>query len=114
MANLNLKVTIPASGKVQISTFLPTRSGGTGNLLASSTASPFSDSGSIFAQQLLFQNQGTHNMWIGDATTTNTNGLILFATGSANFGAFIDYGTYLSDWWVVGTPGDVLFLLYIQ
>lgn len=115
MANLNLKVTIGASGKTQISTAFPARTGGIGNATATVAASPFADAGAIYCQQIIFQNQGGHVMYIGDATTTSSNGLQLQASGgSANFGAFINYGTYLSDWWVVGTAGDVLFVLYIQ
>ncbi len=114
MANLNLKVTIGATGKTQISTALPTRTGGTGNLAATNPSAPFADGGNIYAQQLIFQNQGTNPMHVGDASTTATNGLLLSASGTANFGAFINYGSYLSDWWVVGTTGDVLFVLYIQ
>lgn len=109
MANLNLKVTIGASGKTQISTALPQPTGGPGNVVGQPPV------GNIFAQQLIFQSQSAaNNMWIGDATTSSTNGLLLTPTGTANMGAFINYGTYLSDWWVVGTPGDVLFVLYIQ
>jgi hypothetical protein len=109
MANLNLLVTIGPSGKTQISTALPQPTGGPGNL-----TSNIAGNGNIYAQQMIFQNQGAANMWIGDATTTDVNGLLLGPSGSANFGAFINYGTYLSDWWVVGTPGQVLFVLYIQ
>jgi hypothetical protein len=109
MANLNLKVTIGASGKTQISTALPQPTGGPGNVVGQPPV------GNTYAQQLIFQNQSAaNNMWIGDATTTNTNGLLLTPSGTSNFGAFINYGSYLSDWWVVGTPGDVLFVLYIQ
>lgn len=107
MANMNLKVTIPASGKARISDFLPTKNGG--NSVTKST-----EVGNIYAQNLFFQNQGGNQMWIGDATTTTTNGLLLGISGQANFSAFINYGTYLSDWWVAGTAGDVLFVLYIQ
>jgi hypothetical protein len=107
MANMNLKVTIPASGKVQISSALPRPTGGDGQIVGQNLT------GNIFAQQLIFQNQGANPMFIGDATTTTTNGLMLGIQGTANFGAFINYGTYLSDWFVAGTPGDTLFLIYI-
>lgn len=109
MANLNLRVVIGASGKTQISTALPQPTGGAGNVVGQPPV------GNVYAQQLIFQNQSASNtMAIGDTTTTNSNGLQLGPSGSANFGAFINYGTYLSDWWVVGTAGDVLFVLYIQ
>jgi hypothetical protein len=102
-------VTIPASGKVQISTALPQPVGGPGNLKAN-----MAGNGNIFAQQLIFQNPGGNNMWIGDATTTAVNGLRLTAAVNVAVATPINYGTYLSDWWVVGTPGDQLFVLYIQ
>ena len=108
MANLNLKVTIGASGKTQISTALPQPTGGSGNVVGQPPV------GNIYAQQIIFQNQGANDMHLGDASTTSTNGLLLSSGGGANVGAFINYGTYLSDWWVVGTAGDVLFVLYIQ
>ena len=109
MANLNLKVTIPASGRVQISTSLPQPTGGPGNLKAN-----MAGNGNIFVQQLIMQNQGMNNMWVGAVPTAANDGLLLGPSGSSNFGAFINYGTYLSDWWVVGTAGDVLFVLFIQ
>jgi hypothetical protein len=109
MANMNLLVTVPAGGKVNIATFLPQPSGGPGNL-----KSNVMGNGNIYVQQMIIQNQGLANAWIGDATTTATNGLLLGPSGSANFGAFINYGSYLSDWWIVSTAGTTIFILYIQ
>ena len=98
MANMNLKVPILATGVPQpISASLP-------NSVAPAT----------YVQQLILQNQGLNNMYVGDSSTTNSNGLLLGPSGSANAGSFMNYGTYLSDWWVVGTAGDVLFCLYIK
>jgi hypothetical protein len=111
MANMNLAVTIPASGKIQISTALPQPTGGPGNL-----TSNIAGQGTIYAQIIVFQNQGSHSMYIGDATTTGAvgGGLQLTPLGSADFSTAINYGTYLSDWWVAGTAGDVCMVLYIQ
>jgi hypothetical protein len=109
MANLNLLVTVPASGKVNIASFLPSLTGGNGNL-----KSPLFATGDTYVQQLIFQNQGTGTVWIGDATTSVTNGLELTASGTANMGAFINYGTFLSDWWIASTAGSTVFILYIQ
>lgn len=98
MANMNLKVTIGSTGVAQnISASLPT------------TVPP-----NTFVQQMILQNQGSNPMHVGDVATTTTNGLLLSASGTANLGAFINYGTFLSDWWVVGTAGDVLFVLYVK
>lgn len=107
MADHNLKVTIPASGKAHISDFLPQPSGGPGNL-----KSNVMGNGNIYVQQMILQNQGSNDMHFGDATTTATNGLLISSTGAANLGSFINYASYISDWWVVGTAGDVLFVLY--
>jgi hypothetical protein len=106
MANMLLKVTIAATGTPQqITKSLPSNNlGGNAGF----------DSANIYVQQLIFQNQGDNDMHIGDVTTSSTNGLLLSGSGTANFGAFINYGTYLSDWWVVGTEGDVLMVLYIK
>lgn len=115
MANMNLKVTIATTGVAQqISKSLPSRSGGTGNLQATLATNQFADAGNIFVQWITLQNQGSNVMHVGDATTTATNGLSLTASGSVTATTAINYGTYLSDWWVVGTAGDVLFVLYIQ
>lgn len=112
MADMNLRVVIPASGKARLSDFLPTRTGGTGNLLASAPGAPFSDAGDIYMQNAAFQNQGGANMAIGDASTTLNNGFILTPFGSFTATGYINYATYISDWYVAGTPGQVLFLLY--
>jgi hypothetical protein len=109
MANMNLLVTVPAGGKVNIATFLPQPSGGPGNL-----KSNVMGNGNIYVQQMIIQNQGLNPCMIGDATTSATNGLQLSASGSANFGAFINYGSYLSDWWIYSALGTTIFILYIQ
>ena len=108
MANLNLKVVIGASGKTQISTALPQPTGGQGNVVGQPPV------GNIYAQQIIFQNQGAASMWVGDATTTDTNGLLLAAAADIPVATPINCGTFLSDWWVVGTAGQVLFVLFIQ
>ena len=115
MPIIQIAATIPASGIAQFSKFLPARSGGTGNLLASATASPFSDSGTILMQNVTFQDQGTHTMYVGNSSVTNAiGGGIQLTAGGAYTGIMaINYGTYVSDWFVAGTPGDVCVLLGI-
>ena len=116
MAQMNLAITIPASGKIRFSDAFPARTGRAGNLLSSAPASPFSDDGNIYVQYMILQNQGTHSMYVGDASTTAAagGGFELAANGTLTANAFINYGTYLSDWWVAGTAGDVLQVLYIK
>lgn len=106
MADLLLQVTIANTGvPQQISKSLPA---------ANRTGPELFDPQNTFAQQIIFQNKGSNNMMLGDTTVSTTRGLVLVPSGAANVGAFINYGTYLSDWWVVGTAGDVLTVLYIK
>jgi hypothetical protein len=110
MANLLLQVTIPASGKVQISTALPALTGGPGIGQAPQI-------GNIYVQQLMFQNNSATSIRIGDWSVSPTRGILLAPGtpgGSSNYGAFINYGTYLSDWWISGTAGAVIDIIYIQ
>ena len=110
MANLIGQCTIPAGGKVQLSTGIQLPSNNSGGI----GAAP-SQNGNIFVQQLIVQNNQAHNMRLGDVTVSSTKGLLLLANGgSFNGGAFINYGTYLSDWWINGTSGDVVDFIYIQ
>jgi hypothetical protein len=110
MANLLLQVTIPAGGLVQISTALQVRTGGPG-------VGPGPAIGNIYVQQLMFQNNSASAVRVGDWSVSATRGILLAAGtpgGSTNLGAFINYGTYLSDWWLFGTAGTVIDILYIQ
>lgn len=112
-----IAVTIAATGvRQQVSKSLPLRTGGTGNLLTSATASAFSDSGTIYMQNVTFQNQGSNSMYIGNAQVANVagGGLLLTQQGSFTDNQAINYGTYVSDWWVAGTAGDILFLIFNQ
>jgi hypothetical protein len=112
MANLIGQCTIPAGGKVQLSTGIQQPSTGTG---AGVGAPPV---GNLYVQQLVIQNNSGATLRIGDVTVSATRGLLLPSAAappnSANLGAFINYGTYLSDWWCFGTAGDVVDFLYIQ
>jgi hypothetical protein len=110
MAKLIGQVTIPASGKVQLGTDLNPQTGGPGNLAANIVPS------AIYVQQLQVQNNGVSatNMRLGDQSVTATRGILLFPSSSDNLGAFINYGSYLNDWFVFGTPGDVVDYLFIQ
>lgn len=89
-----IKVTIPAGGTVQI------------------TTNP-----AIFASALCLQNNGATNMTVGDNTVAAGNGILL-APGTAPPGGSIALtlafprGTHLIDWWVLGTAGQVLNVLY--
>jgi hypothetical protein len=114
MANLLGQVTIPASGKVQLSTGIQQP----GVSVGAGVGGP--QVGNIFCQTLQIQNNGSHVMRCGDVTVSATRGIALQPAtsppggGSDNLSGFINYGTYLSDWWVAGTAGDVCDFLYIQ
>lgn len=65
-------------------------------------------------QQLMFQNNSTHNMRVGDATVTSTKGIVLLANGgSLTLGSLMEYSSDLSEWYVAGTAADVLDILFI-
>lgn len=111
MANLIGQVTIPASGKANLADGLPQPTGGKGITVG---ASPV---GVTYVQQLIIQNNSGAPVRIGDVTVSVSRGILLTNAAppnSANLGAFINYGTYLADWYVFGTAGDVVDFLYIQ
>ncbi len=94
------QVTIPTSGIVQITAGLPK------NVPANT-----------YVQQLIIQDNAGSSIRIGDTTVSSTKGILLSPGtpgGSLNIGAFMNYGSYLSDWWIAGTSGAVIDILYIQ
>lgn len=114
MANLLGQVTIPASGKANLADGLPQPTGGKGNVFGMPPV------GVIYVQQLQIQNNSAANVRIGDVTVSATRGIILAPSaagapgGSDNLGAFINYGTYIADWYVFGAAGAVIDFMYIQ
>jgi hypothetical protein len=71
---------------------------------------------SVPCRQLFFQNNQGHNMRVGDANTTVNRGALMASGtpgGSVNLGAFTASNTDLQDWYVAGTPGDVLDVIYV-
>ncbi len=100
MANLLLQITIPAGGKVQ---------------LTDTTAGfPVNIPPNTFVQQLTIQDNAANSCRVGDVTVSATRGILLTAGGAFGPGSFMNYGTYLSDWWLFGTAGDVIDICYIQ
>ena len=108
MANGNLQVTIPASGVVDLASGLPS-----------------SVKGDILLQSLTIQNNAAHNMRYGVTNLVSMTtpaavnggaagfGILIYPSGSGGIAAFINYTSMLSDWWVAGTPGDVVDVLFI-
>jgi hypothetical protein len=114
MADMSFQATIPASGKVQLSSALP------------SSIQP-----DILIQSLIIQNNCSHIMRYGDVTVSATapaavsggqagRGIIIFPSAGAGaqvgggIPAFINYTSMLSDWWVAGTAGDVVDFLFVR
>jgi hypothetical protein len=68
--------------------------------------------GQIYSPAVTFQNNGTLSMRIGDNTVTSARGILLFATGSFTISSS-DNRIPLFSFFVVGTAGDTMDILYI-
>jgi hypothetical protein len=69
----------------------------------------------IYASIVVFQNNAANNMRIGDNTTTSSKGITLASGspgGSATLQIFPPRGTLLSSYYVAGTAGQVIDILY--
>jgi hypothetical protein len=71
----------------------------------------------INIQSLVVQDNAVHNIRVGDSTVTTSKGLLLAAAspapgGSLNVTLNFPRGTILSQWYVAGTQGDVVDVLY--
>lgn len=94
MSMQTLQVTIPASGKAQVWT-----------------------NGIKPIQFLVFQNNAVDLCRVGDVNVSATRGISLApasAGDSVPFAPPIEYGTDLSEWWIFGTSGDVIDVLFIE
>jgi hypothetical protein len=65
-------------------------------------------------QQFIPQNNGTHNMRIGDSSVSAMRGIIIGISGSANMAPQLSYSGDLSEFWVNGTAGDILDILVLS
>jgi hypothetical protein len=109
MAGGTIQVTVPASGVVNAASGLPSYI-----------------SGNIFLQNLQIQNNAANPIRYGrdnsvSVTTpaavnggTAGKGILLFPSGAGGVASFINYTSFLSDWWIAGTPGDVIDILFVQ
>ena len=57
---------------------------------------------------VIFQNNGSNNMWIGDSGVTVNNGILLFPTGSMTHTPALQYTGDLTEFYVYGTLNDIL------
>jgi hypothetical protein len=69
-------------------------------------------SGQVYCSLLVIQNNGADNVRVGDNTVTATRGILLSPLGSSTFEPFLFRGTMLAQWWVIGTAGQLLDILY--
>jgi hypothetical protein len=120
MANLTLQVTIPAAGVVRLDTALPVLSSG---------QAPMTVSGTMYVEFLQFQNNSAHAIRYGcdrnvSVTTpaaanggTAGRGILLAPGSPGGAGAVstpVTYATMIQDWYIAGTPGDVIDILAVQ
>lgn len=60
---------------------------------------------------LIAQNNGSNNMYLGDSAVSNTNGLLLNATGSITTVPALQYTGDLREFYVYGSANDVLNIM---
>jgi hypothetical protein len=65
--------------------------------------------------QLIIQNNSTHAIRVGDSPSVSaTVGLLIQPGGSSAAGTFTSGATYLNNWYIAGTSGDVIDYQYTQ
>lgn len=64
-------------------------------------------------QQFIPQNNGSHNMRLGDLSVSSTRGILLYPTGSATVAPQVQYSGDLSEFYVNGIAGDVLDIMVL-
>jgi hypothetical protein len=127
LPRLNFQVTIPASGSTPIVAGLPANTGavsGPANTAGGFTPWPIGD---IQVQWLQIQNNSAHAIRYGGPNVSVTlpaaanggtagNGILLAPGSPGGAGSQstpIAYTTNLSEWYVAGTPGDVIDILFL-
>jgi hypothetical protein len=67
----------------------------------------------IFVQTLVVQNNSGGDVRVGDSTVSVARGILASALGgSYNTTLNFPRGTILSQWYLAGTPGNVIDVLY--
>lgn len=73
---------------------------------------------SVPVKQLFIQNNAAHTIRVGDSLVTSSRGALISSGspgGSITSGAFgIQAATDLNQWWINGTNGDVIDVIYVQ
>jgi hypothetical protein len=124
LPRLNFQVTIPASGITPIIAGIPANTGALSG--PQNTAGGFTPwaVGDCIVQWLQIQNNSAHDIRYGGPNVSVTvpaavnlgaagNGILLNSGGAGAQSTPINYSTNLAEWYVAGTPGDVVDILFI-
>lgn len=65
-------------------------------------------------QQIIFQNNGSNNMRLGDAGVSATRGIVVGPSGGTNVAPQLQYSGDLSEFYVNGTAGDILDIMVLD
>lgn len=77
------------------------------------SATPVIASGDVYFKWVVFQNNATHTIHIGDSLVSATRGIQLLAAGSYTQQPFSPPITgNLNGWFIFGTSGDVIDIVY--
>jgi len=69
----------------------------------------------LYCSLLVIQDNATHTMRVGDSTVSATRGMLLASGspgGSGTFQLSVERGTLLEQWYVFGTAGDLVDVLF--
>jgi hypothetical protein len=106
-------------------TIPPAVSPRTDGVISLAAGLPVTTPANTYVQKLTVQNNSAHSIRYGDKSVSTTippavnggtagKGILILATGSNNDGSFVEYGLYISDRYVAGTPGDVIDYDFIK
>lgn len=82
-------------------------------------ATPITTDSKIYSSFLVVQNNAAANVRLGDNTVSATRGILLATAspapgGSATIQLNFPRGAHLSEWYLFGTAGQVIDILYEQ
>src|SRR5665213_1127793 len=124
LPRLNFQVTIPTSGITPIIAGIPANTGAlSGPQNSAGGFTPWAV-GDCIVQWLQIQNNSAHDIRYGGPNVSVTapaavnggaagNGILLTSGSAGAQSTPINYSTNLAEWYVAGTPGDVVDILFI-
>lgn len=83
-----------------------------------SAATQISANSNIYCSELIIQNNAAAVVRVGDNTVTASKGIVLLPNATPPGGGSITNtlipirGTHLQDWWLFGTAGNIIDILY--